>query len=466
MTHKFYLVDSSSISRMDDSNDFSKEDDTNFEYVEIYESYVVPSSRLRPTVEAEQKETQQVETHGIERQEVDQNEIEEKNNESSTPNEMNPSVGNVASKQILEKNSLTLDIPKKKPNENVDEEEDGWLTDDTNEVLESQKDNRNHESNENHLTNDIGFGMEFDYNDDEPSHERSFPCWECDSRIEGERCLHIEYLIDTCHSEIGQCYTAFMNGDVIRGCVGDGVFPNIASTKAPLDESIKLCNNDRLCNDDAIEDTCIVCHDDKCENAYEKACSLGEPSGCYLSISENNKYERGCLRDLTVEKQHKCTEKGSLACQSCFTRNCNEKSSFDQHCHFCNGTTDASCQRGELNGINITCIGYSSVCITGIDAKGFTQRQCSLGDETDKQRFPNGYATCYKDYCNGGIFPEDRLRCYRCAKGRECDNPAADLINGEICRIHPDECFIYGKAGMNHFKLMQFLIVLSHFHFH
>lgn len=90
-------------------------------------------------------------------------------------------------------------------------------------------------------------------------HGHSLSCVDCDSRIIGNRCFQIDVLesVRTCHSEIGQCYTAILNGEVLRGCVGDVIFSDINSINLS-ENSIELCNNNHFCNQKDIEDSCYV----------------------------------------------------------------------------------------------------------------------------------------------------------------------------------------------------------------
>lgn len=283
--------------------------------------------------------------------------------------------------------------------------------------------------------------------------QKSLACVKCDSKTNGSDCMYADDMkyLGHCFNEIGQCYTIIdNNGDVSRGCVGDEMVPDFQTSARKYSDSIKFCNNGRFCNQEMLLDTCIVCSGAECAAPsleMEKVCSFGlAPKGCYLKINSiNNSYERGCLQRLLEKEQDECKEPGSKYCQSCSNRNCNQKVNFNQICHFCDGTSYSNCYR-EVNGATTTCIGYSSICLTGNDGKGFTHRQCSQNDKEDALRFPNGYETCYTDRCNSNIFPKVRITCYRCERGSKCDHPSVEL-KGHMCRAHPDECFIYGKNG-------------------
>lgn len=281
---------------------------------------------------------------------------------------------------------------------------------------------------------------------------KSLACVKCVSQTHGSDCMYgdgIKYL-GNCFNDIGQCYTLILDGNVTRGCVGDELIPDQISAQK-YSNSIKLCNSGTFCNQEKLLDTCIVCSGIDCESPsleMEKVCSYGPTSqGCYLKInSTNNLHERGCMEILSKEDQQKCHMPGSQYCQSCPKRNCNQKVNFNQVCNFCDGTRHKNCFLEVSDAATTTCIGYSSICLTGIDKNGFTHRLCSQGEEEDAERFANGFETCYTDRCNSNVFPENRLECYQCEKDRLCDHPSVEL-KGKMCRTYPDKCFVYGKEG-------------------
>lgn len=282
-------------------------------------------------------------------------------------------------------------------------------------------------------------------------YETSLPCVKCDSRRDGNHCFdvkNIDYL-DECFSKLGQCYIAIVSGDIVRGCVGDDQYPSeelIQQNEA----SVEICNDNRLCNEAKILDTCIVCSGEECKAPsidMKKGCSFGQTEGCYLRRDQTEATDRGCVKDLALDEQEKCHRSRNQDCQVCFERNCNQKLNFNQKCYFCNGTEDIDCHEPvTVKHTTITCIDFSSTCLVGIDADGFFHRQCSTNAEKDEQRFPNGYKLCYDDHCNKKVFPENRHQCYRCDKDIECNHPSINLP-GQLCRRHPDECFTFGKNG-------------------
>lgn len=278
------------------------------------------------------------------------------------------------------------------------------------------------------------------------------PCVKCNSTAQGGRCIQIDnaLFLSNCRKSIGQCYTAIIDGNVHRGCVGDDLFPDIEST-GNKSISIKLCNNNRLCNQDKIVDTCICCRGKECKSPtleMERPCSLelSQGKGCYLKEFSDKSYERGCIQELSDNEQEKCQEPGSSYCQSCPDRNCNQKLSFDQKCYYCNGTKERDCFEPKNQDVTITCIGYSSTCLVGVDGGGYAHRQCSTNTEEDSLRFPKGFELCYGNLCNNQLYPKNWTKCFRCAENRSCDHPSADLLPQQ-CRVHQDTCFIRGIEG-------------------
>lgn len=297
------------------------------------------------------------------------------------------------------------------------------------------------------------------------------PCIQCNSKMNGKGCLQIEnpLFLSNCRKALGQCYTAIIDGHLYRGCVGDDLFPDRKSTANPS-VPIKLCNDNRMCNQDTIVDTCIGCSGKKCQSPtldMERPCSLDptHAKGCYLKMLNEKSSDRGCMQDLAEKERNKCQKAGSNECQSCFDRNCNQKISFDQRCYYCNGTKETSCSEAKSQPVSITCIDYSSTCLVGIDEAGYAHRQCSSSTKHDTSRFPNGFEICYGNLCNNQLFPKDFTKCFRCANGRSCDHPSADLLP-ELCRIHGDSCFIFGIEG-NSFLFLKcynlFSEIRSHF---
>lgn len=283
-----------------------------------------------------------------------------------------------------------------------------------------------------------------------------FRCIKCNTNDDANNCTEISdmVLLANCTSSYGQCYTAIKGGIVHRGCVGDYLFPDPPSV-GNSDYMTRVCNNDRYCNQENITDTCIICRFGCTYPTLEdeKACSFDQDgAGCYLRKRYNGDYERGCVKDLTEPELIECDRSGSDYCQRCVGRNCNKKKELYQTCYFCNGTYNKNCfgTVDKAKGATTTCTNYSNQCLVGVDAEGYTHRQCSSTEENDSARFPNGYKLCDGDLCNGQVFPSDRMTCFKCkSKDRDgCAHPLGTMVP-QYCRLLNDECFIYGIEGID-----------------
>lgn len=285
---------------------------------------------------------------------------------------------------------------------------------------------------------------ELDFGEIDPNWDLddTLKCIKCDSRLSGKRCFRVDnpQNFKKCRSTEGLCYTLLLNGDILRGCIGDSILPYIDSYEFTLN-SIKLCNNN-LCNKENMEDTCVVCEGDGCndlatiqQDDMQRVCSFGkEPSGCFLRINKDNSHQRGCVVDLSETEKTMCQTSISTKCQSCFKPNCNKKLDLYQKCYFCNGTTDNNCHRLTSHHTKITCIKYGTQCLVGIDEAGFTHRGCSSNSDEHELLFPIGYTLCDGDLCNRNLFPDNRVQCYACNIGmfydvQECLEIFYDLQN-------------------------------------
>lgn len=164
---------------------------------------------------------------------------------------------------------------------------------------------------------------------------------------------------------------------------------------------------------------------------------------------------RGCVADLTEVEENDCL-RNSDHCKICESKNCNTREKF-QECHSCNGQNDEHCSRdGRLAKTEI-CKAYGSTCAIGIDEKGYTHRRCNNQIIDAVHEFPVKNFICEEDKCNDRIFPEDRLKCYQCNGGNNCDMMPSDSdgisLIAEPCEIYSehDQCFTYineGKCAM------------------
>lgn len=277
-------------------------------------------------------------------------------------------------------------------------------------------------------------------------------CVSCDSRNDVKCIAIIDDRLNTeqCVYYHDKCYTFTENNTVQRGCVGyerNGFNEMCRSQPTKCD----LCQNDGLlCNNNVINDMCIKCNSDIDPSCYDNPdikdafiCSAhkksSNSSGCYLQITDDSRVIRGCVEELSSDKEKDECRRQSSGCQMFLHKNCNIKKTLKQICYLCNGIMDEQCAQGKSNKI-IECPDYSSWCLVGIDSDGFTHRSCSSMQLHDERSYPNGYETCFEDYCNDNIFPQNRLLCY------QKDAPDAKAI---ACKIHSkdEECVAYVDEG-------------------
>lgn len=275
--------------------------------------------------------------------------------------------------------------------------------------------------------------------------------------------------IQICKGYGDNCFT-FLTGELVsRGCVSDTnkIFINDCESDPDKCEICKAELGDDVCNSFSLTDTCIVCDSTREANCRrypamyrETICSLRttDSLGCYLNKTDGI-YRRGCMLDLDKNSQMECLDEMGN-CQSCIGQNCNKKIDFQQKCQQCNGTINAFCAESYNTNHTITCPNYSTSCLIGIDANGYTHRQCST--DMDKLQFPMGFKLCFTENCNSDIFPKKRLKCYQCDDHHDCDNVEKDssiFFKPEPCDVFMkgDQCFTYIDEGILIFILNFYL---------
>lgn len=157
------------------------------------------------------------------------------------------------------------------------------------------------------------------------------------------------------------------------------------------------------------------------------------------------------MRELNAEQKSTC-ESNSDTCKPCKFTNCNAKNF--QVCAICNSKHDIDCS-GNATLKEFVCEDYDAErCFEGIDAEGYTQRFC--GTELDYKRNnypPQQLRVCNHNNCNMNIFPENRLKCYRCNGEDECNyidsRRANSALQPQPCGkyVLGDECFSYLGKG-------------------
>lgn len=112
----------------------------------------------------------------------------------------------------------------------------------------------------------------------------------------------------------------------------------------------------------------------------------------------------------------------------------------------------------------VSCADYSNTCLIGIDRLGYTHRSCSNStfDETtaeNQANYPNGLHICIESKCNDKVFPTDRLQCYQCSGGNDCDVIESNAtIQSQPCSIYSklDQCYTYISEGGKFLKTTNF----------
>lgn len=285
-------------------------------------------------------------------------------------------------------------------------------------------------------------------------------CFVCSSTDDAQTCVQTVNSNFLCISPSGMCYTDIADGKVIRGCIGDKIFPTVDSIRKCADGvKCEVCNRD-FCNQKVLIDTCIQCN--SADNGVDcrsnpsirnqAVCTMGQnsitdpSSGCYLGISGGT-YQRGCLQDLKSRDRKTC-ESQSKECKVCSAPNCNQKADFSISCFECNEQTDPGCVEGE-NLKQVPCNDFSDTCVTGIDGHGITHRRCIRNHGLALAMSFSKYKTCHTNLCNDQIFPENRRKCYQC-QGFGCEHvtqppkvcPRVDVFYAM------DRCYTYIDRGI------------------
>lgn len=180
---------------------------------------------------------------------------------------------------------------------------------------------------------------------------------------------------------------------------------------------------------------------------------------CYFfqdGENEVERYERGCVRDLNEELRTDCLSQ-SDTCKTCEGKNCNKKKEFQQ-CITCDSRDDSECSRDATSQSSVMCQNYLSTCVTGIDAHGHTRRRCSRQYKDEDIDFPNNqFQVCKDNKCNTGIYPANRLQCYRCDGKDDCDFMPSHLtaLENSSWQLAPcdilsefDQCYAYLSESM------------------
>ncbi|XP_031624689.1 prestalk protein-like isoform X2 [Contarinia nasturtii] len=294
--------------------------------------------------------------------------------------------------------------------------------------------------------------------------------WNCNSRTTVKRCLICDTGTDNnqcainavsnysqiCTNPNDHCYIYIGEHQISRGCVSesDELFKECQQNP----KKCSICTTDNCNNKNIMVETCASCDSRNNEQCHleptryaNKICSEIQTTdrlGCYLRVNDEH-YERGCVRDLDRNSVSEC-EKQTENCKTCKAKDCNIKMEF-QRCIHCNSINNPECNIGVTSKEWQICEGYLSTCVTGIDAHGYTHRRCSREYHDQDIEFPNRqYMVCTQNMCNTGIFPRNRIQCYRCNGDKEnCDFMPSNLMENKLklvpCDMFStlDQCYTY-----------------------
>lgn len=182
-----------------------------------------------------------------------------------------------------------------------------------------------------------------------------------------------------------------------------------------------------------------------------------------MDIQEDGHVKRGCLRDLDPETKSFCNQNTDI-CKTCFGSNCNRRGEFVR-CYDCNSKDDMNCSGNSSLGNSVVCKSYYGVCVTAIDAHGYTHRRCGYAhwSEDDGLIAHHKMQTCMTMNCNSVVYPSDRLQCYHCNGEDECnfmasggalDNSFGPMPCGRISE--PEQCYTYLSEGRTEINTFSF----------
>lgn len=277
-------------------------------------------------------------------------------------------------------------------------------------------------------------------------------CISCSSNDFEPVCMENPNFADSiCESNSGLCYTSTPEIDIlIRGCVGD---KNIGSPEkcTDSDECISCGDKDKCNNEKVRTERCFAIKYDKdnqiqLNDSLSVTCPLAPiPLGCY-HLTDTKSIEKRCVSSLNKEQRKSC--RTNKLCQICFGINCNADKASRKECFMCSSQIDSDCLQPTDKSSKGFCPNSETPCIVGVDNYGHTHRRCAKDPTSNAKDFPKGFRTCNDNNCNGIIFPENRLQCYRCKQSKECDELSSQNTGGLVshaCQYFKenDDCFSF-----------------------
>lgn len=236
---------------------------------------------------------------------------------------------------------------------------------------------------------------------------------------------------------------------MIRGCVGDKIIPTLDKCSDP--ENCVFCSQSDDCNREQILPE--KCYHGSYDKTHPYDLSASEPIDCPLAPIPLGCYDemksgvrvKGCLSSMSTEEIKAC--KSNPFCDTCHGDGCNNRTGLQRQCFKCNTEMSYECLEPTQKTRVESCDGIKNLCIVGIDEDGVTHRGCV--DDADMKALTIN-ETCKEDFCNGKMYPENRLKCIQCGNSEECDEITPEnsdewkLLIG-ICKNYKknDECYSF-----------------------
>lgn len=275
-----------------------------------------------------------------------------------------------------------------------------------------------------------------------------------------------------CSKYNDNCFIQVIGGDtVIRGCVEEFAAQSDLSpdffTNVENHQTYRVCSEPLCNNEDLRAKSCISCNstaDRRCvfDSIYlQKNCFPLEldHSGCYHYV-DGDYVEKGCITHLKGSRRVECESEGEERCKKCDGFVCNGKSRF------------MACIQSDKDDVNVPrpsepCRRYDDQCFIRV-SNGVVRRGCLSdlidspvsGIDSDFIKKGTVFEKCQFENCNdreieqeqgNEKIPEDRLKCYQCNGGRDCNlmHSKSQPLEATLCKVHSqyDQCYTFIDKG-------------------
>lgn len=256
-------------------------------------------------------------------------------------------------------------------------------------------------------------------------------CRHCDSRatVNCVRAAHATEAV-LCERYDDECFVHIdANSTVTRGCLQQHASDQEPIREACADVAIDTCETCSApgavpCNQRVVDGEFCM----RCDSAVDPSCAGQAQNhtarvqcplspirrGCYHSVAEDGRVQRGCLADLAADEIDTCREDGAI-CKSCMGDDCNALAEF-RRCRACSSLSSVSCIRSPNAFAAVTCMRYLDQCYTHV-ADDVVQRGCV-------KDWPTPLAI--KEHCGAN----NTEWCDTCADAQSCNNR---IVDGEFC---------------------------------